>query len=358
MAAVWRLLIGERPPLVQVVKMGLATTLAWGVVELGIGHQDQGPFFAALAALLTMQPSVQQSLSRATERMAGVVAGVAMALLFARLLGIHTWSVGLLILTSLLLAWALRLGPQGLIQVPISALLIVGIGGTSPAFVYDRIVDTAIGAGIGVALNALVVPPAYVEPVRFTVDAVADATVGLLRRIGSELADAEVAHRAEEWLGLSRGLAALVGGAQAALGRADESLRWNPVRRAQATALDAERRRLTVLTRVSVQVRGVARTLHDHLGSEATLSPEALLILAELVNGTADAVARLTEPVEVADDELAAPGAEGAAFIRAVGELRLLARADPGPMWTVYGALIEDLRRIQGEVRPPVPAGA
>jgi uncharacterized membrane protein YgaE (UPF0421/DUF939 family) len=333
---VLRLVTGERIPLIQVVKTALAATLAWGVAELGAGHQ--APFFAALAALLAVQPSVRQSLSRALERMAGVVGGVLMAFVFGALFGVHTWSVGLLLLASLLVAWALRLGPQGAVQVPVSALLVVAIGAGTPGYVRDRILDTALGAAIGVALNALVVPPVYVSPVRTAVVRLGAAIVALLRRIATELERPEAAALVDGWLAASRELVTLAQRAQAAITKAEESLRLNPVRRRQAAEVDAERDRLEVLTRVSVQVRGIARTLHDHLGA-GSLSPTAVRILVDLIGHTASTVEAFVagRPPPVGD------------LPAAVARLRLEARADPGPMWTVYGAIAEDLRRIQGE---------
>ena len=348
----WRLLLGERIPLVQVFKMALAATLAWGVAELGVGHPV--PFFAALAALLCVQPNVQQSLSRAVERTGGVLAGVAVAFAFGQLVGMHTWSIGILLLASLLIAWLLRLGPQAAIQVPISALLVLAVGASTPGFVSARIIDTAVGAAMGVTINALVVPPVHVEPVGAAAKELVDALVALLRRIGGELDDPDAARHVDEWLSDGRELAGLAAAAQAAGTRAEESLLWNPVRRRRAAQLEAERRRLAVLSRVTVQVRGLARTLHDHLLADpGALSPQGRRILAELVDGTADAVARLDEPVEVAGDSPAPAGAESEAFAAAVGLLRIQAREDPGPMWTVYGALVEDLRRIRSEVREP-----
>jgi uncharacterized membrane protein YgaE (UPF0421/DUF939 family) len=334
---VLRLVTGERIPLVQVVKTALAATLAWGVAELGAGHQ--APFFAALAALLAVQPSVQQSLSRALERMAGVVGGVLMAFVFGALVGVHTWSVGLLLLASLLVAWALRLGPQAAVQVPVSALLVVAIGAGTPGYVRDRILDTALGAAIGVALNALVAPPVAVSPVHTAVERLGGAIVALLRRLAAELEHPDAAARIDDWLAASRELATLAQQAQAAVTKAEESLRWNPVRRRRAADVDAERDRLDVLTRVSVQVRGVARTLHDHL-APGSLSPAAVRILVDLVSGTAVAVAAFVAGTPVVPDP---------ELPEAVARLRLEARADPGPMWTVYGAIAEDLRRIQAE---------
>jgi uncharacterized membrane protein YgaE (UPF0421/DUF939 family) len=332
------LFAAERSSLVQVAKTALAGTLAWVAAAL-VGYPK--PFFATLAALLAVQPSIVQSLTRGLERFAGVIGGVTLAYVFGLLFGVHVWTVGLLVLAGLLLGWLLRLGPQGAVQIPISALLVVAIGAGSPGYIQERILETALGAAIGAAINAIVVPPVYVRPVTETVTELADSLVDLLHRIAAELGSPDVAARVVDWLAASRELTGPVEAARSALARAEESLRWNPVRRWRGSTLDSERDRLTVLTRVSVQVRGIARTLHDHLRT-ATPSPAAIAILRDLIDGTARAVARFRDRAPVANDE--------AGFAGQVRRLRAEARQDPSPMWTVYGALAEDLRRIRGEV--------
>jgi len=181
----------------------------------------------------------------------------------------------------------------------------------------------------------------YVEPANKAVRTLADALADVLRRIATELAAPDVADRVPDWLSVSRELTRRVDAARDALVRADDSLRWNPVRRRRGTGLDTEHDRLAVLTRVTVQVRGVARTLHDHLGGAAP-SPPAVEILRRLIDGTADAIARFRDGVPVEPD--------GDGFASEVRALRAEARQDPGPMWTVYGAVAEDLRRIRAEV--------
>jgi uncharacterized membrane protein YgaE (UPF0421/DUF939 family) len=333
---------GVAAALVQIVKTALAATLAWAAAQLLVGHQM--PFFAALAAILAVQPSVAQSLVRSVERSAGVIGGVTLAYLLGRLFGVHAWSVGVLVLAGLLAGWLLRLGPQGAVQIPISALLVVAVGANAGGYIEERVLDTALGAAIGVTINALVVPPVYVDPVGTSVRTLADAVVDLLRQIAAGLPEPDPPRRVPGWLDTSRELTARVARAEAALARAEDSLRWNPVRRRREAGLDVERDRLATLTRISVQVRGVARTLHDHL-REGTLSPRAVAILADLVAGTAEAVARFRDRAPVDPD-----GAEMAGQVQL---LREEARRDPGPMWTVYGALAEDLRRIRTEASVP-----
>ena len=66
--------VSSRGPLLQVLKTSVATIGAWLLCNIMLGQPL--PIFAAIAALLVVQPSVNQSLSKGVERSIGVVAGV------------------------------------------------------------------------------------------------------------------------------------------------------------------------------------------------------------------------------------------------------------------------------------------
>ena len=60
--------------------------------------------------------------------MLSVVAGVALAVLFVSVVGLTWWSLGVLVAASIVVGQLLRLGPH-LVEVPISAMLVLGVGG-------------------------------------------------------------------------------------------------------------------------------------------------------------------------------------------------------------------------------------
>ena len=64
-----------RAPLLQVVKTAAAMILAWTVATIFV--HGELPIFATIAALLVVQPSVNQSVGRAVERSLGVIVGTA-----------------------------------------------------------------------------------------------------------------------------------------------------------------------------------------------------------------------------------------------------------------------------------------
>ena len=140
----------KRSPLLQVAKSAIATIGAWLIA----GWLTPGPLpvFAAIAALLVVQPSVNQSFSKALERRIGVIVGVVIAVVLSLLLGPQSWVVLLAIVVAMLVAWALRASPGTGNQVAISAMLVLALGSSNPEYAIDRILDACAEAGISSSL--------------------------------------------------------------------------------------------------------------------------------------------------------------------------------------------------------------
>src|SRR5918994_2138229 len=154
----------KRVPLLQVLKAAVATIAAWLVA----GWLIPGPLpvFAAIAALLVVQPSVNQSFGKAIERSIGVILGVVIATGISFAFGQSSWIILLAIVVAMLVAWALKMTPGTSNQVAISAMLVLALGSSSPEYALDRVLETLIGAAIGIIVKALIVPPVAVAPAR------------------------------------------------------------------------------------------------------------------------------------------------------------------------------------------------
>jgi uncharacterized membrane protein YgaE (UPF0421/DUF939 family) len=90
------------------------------------------------------------------------VAGVLIAVGVASYVGLTWWSLGAVVAASLIIGRLLRLGAH-LLEVPISAMLVLAVGGAEGA-ALDRVYETLIGAGVGVAVNVVIAAPLYVQP--------------------------------------------------------------------------------------------------------------------------------------------------------------------------------------------------
>ncbi|MGH3705255.1 MAG: FUSC family protein, partial [Agromyces sp.] len=116
----------RRVPILQIAKASAATIAAWLVA----GWLIPGPLpvFAAIAALLVVQPSVNQSFGKAIERSIGVILGVIVATAASLVFGTDSWIILVTIVIAMLVAWALKMTPGTSNQVAISAMLVLALG--------------------------------------------------------------------------------------------------------------------------------------------------------------------------------------------------------------------------------------
>ena len=227
----WREVRVRLPPaLVTVTRLTTAAVIAYSLSSaLTPGAADlTGP----LTALLVMQASAFSTIKMGAVRVGAVLGGVVVATLLSTWVGLTWWSLGAAIAASLLLGQVLRLGAQAL-ETPISAMLILAV--TDPNIAAEiRVLNTLIGAGVGVAFN-LVYPPAM--PTRSAVASVvqvADATAAPLDEAGHALTAGPVSRgEIEEWLGSARKAGRDVADATEAVAALRDSRRLNP--RALAT---------------------------------------------------------------------------------------------------------------------------
>ena len=162
---------GDDAPLgLRTAKTTLAAVISWELARLLPGSQP--PVLAPLTALLVTQLTLVKTITGSLQRVASVTAGVLLALAAADLLGLHWWSVGLVIFVSLAVGQVLKLGSHR-IEMAVSALLVMTLGGTA-GVARTRVLETLIGAAVGVLVNAVLVPPVYIRPASEAIYGLAD----------------------------------------------------------------------------------------------------------------------------------------------------------------------------------------
>jgi uncharacterized membrane protein YgaE (UPF0421/DUF939 family) len=292
---------------VQAAKTAVAAGVSWFIASDVLGNSI--PVFAPLAALLTVQVTLWESISRGLQRIAGVVVGVLVAYAFARLAGINSWSIALVIFVSLVVGRAMRLGQQGSVQVPVSALLVLALGATTPGYAVDRVVDTAIGAGCGILVNLAAPPGTRLADAQAQLLGLANSIAALLRDMASELATAGTAPDWGRYLLRARQFADLASSASGALARTRTAARWSPRGRRDNQAVARLHAGLVLLGHIERAARGTARTLYDAPAGWSA-PPEVASPLAELLRRTAQDIE------EWAAATVVAPGGAGAVVPR------------------------------------------
>lgn len=256
----------------HVVKSGIAAGVSWGLASWLF--QAERPYFAPLAAILTLQVTVAESVSRGLQRIFGVIGGILLAFVFSRWLGVHSWSIGLTVFFALAMATRLRLGAQGIPQVAISALLVMSVGAAA-GYARARALDTLVGAAVAILINALVVPPDYTEEAAAALHLLASALAGALGDIGQDVLTGLDLNEAGHDLARARDVDQALHRARSGIRRAEESLKWNLLLRHRRVRLEHLRVAITVLDHACTQVRGIARTLFITLHRDVTATAES-----------------------------------------------------------------------------------
>lgn len=330
----------KRAPLLQVVKSAVATIGAWLIA----GWLIPGPLpvFAAIAALLVVQPSVNQSLAKALERSVGVVVGVVIAVLLTLLLGQQSWVVLLAIVVAMLVAWAFRASPGTGNQVAISAMLVLALGSSNPQYALDRILETLIGAVIGIIVNALIVPPVLVAPARRDLELLSRELAASLDRLAAALPVQQSREQLHELMLQARLLRPMRDAADAAITAGEESLALNPRRSSHRDELQALRALLDTLSPIVTQVIGMTRAYFDHYDDGLGGEPTVRAIAEQLRRAGHDVLLTAHLTGSVVPDALTSP-------IPAL-TAPLQVKPPASTHWILIGSLLEDLRRIRGEL--------
>lgn len=327
-----------RGPLLQVVKTSIAAIVAWIISSVLL--QQALPIFAAIAALLVVQPSVNQSLAKGIERSIGVILGVVLAYLAGLLFGNASWVVLSAIVVSLVLAWGLRLSPGSSNQIPISAMLVLAIGAQTPAYAADRIIETIIGAAIGLIVNVLIVPPILAAPAHGSVSRLVAAVADTLTRLALALSSPTDRPALDRMLDDARSLRPLQLAAARDLDAATDSLTLNPRGGIYRDSIEADRELLARLSILVTRAIGMARAVHDNYDNSLLGDPIVASISLELERAAHDVQLLGRDEKVGTSDELPPPALTAPLVI-----------AEPDPRhWILVGSLMEDIRRVREEI--------
>jgi hypothetical protein len=339
-----------RTPGIRLGKTTLAAVLSFVVADL-IGT-SAAPVLAPLTSLLVVQVTTYQTVAQSMQRVLSVLAGVLVAVAVASMAGLTWWSLGGVVAASLVVGRLLRLGPQ-LPEVPISGMLILAVGG-APDVVADRVLETLIGAAVGVLVNVLIAPPLYLQPAG---DALAELTgrmAEFMRGLAATLRVEWSRADADRWLDEARALGAQVNHADRVLAQAEESAWLNPRGGRTRERQPRLRTALTGLERCYLSLRELARALLDRTyfvppeQAGSAYSDDVRAALADVLDTAADAIA-----VNPAADGKARVEARLAELERRRNRLGSLLLVDPltdPAAWGQHGALLTAVDRLRVEV--------
>ncbi|WP_405865441.1 MULTISPECIES: FUSC family protein [unclassified Streptomyces] len=345
------------PVVVQTLRSAVAATIAY-VVALRLSPES-APLTAPLTALLVVQVTLYATLTNGVRRVNAVVAGVLVAIAFSLLVGLTWWSLALLIVASLAVGRLVRV-EEYVPEVAISAMLVLGVTAVGDT-AWARVVETLIGAAVGLGCNLLLAPPVWVDEAGESIEGLARRVRRLMLRMGEEAAGRTHVERATERLHEARRLDHDIVEVDAALRQAEDSLRLNPRVREGLLHRVVLRTGLDTLEICTVVMRVLARTFTDlakERDPEPLFAPETGAAVERLLSEIADAVVSFAVLVttsvsvsaESAEARLAAELRQAAATRDKLAQLLLEEVQRDARSWQLYGAVLTEVNRILDEM--------
>ena len=341
-------------------------TVAGYLVAQGAGLHEPPPLIAALTALLVVQATLTSTLVSGVQRVLSVVAGLALAVLFVAVVGLTWWSLGALVAAAIVVGQLLRLGPH-LVEVPISAMLVLGVGASGAESVGgDRVLETLIGAAVGMLVNVLFPPAVQTRYAVRSVERFAGEIAALLDEAAGVLVVGPVdPEQTTRWLQGARRLNRHVPRLDRALAHAEESRRLNVRALRSPGTTSGVRAGLDALEYTSVSLRTLFRAIDDatreRTGVEdADYADTVRRTTAGLLERMGTVVrefggALTAEPGDarrVADDRLAASLAAMAGGRTLVAGLLIEDPRSRTGLWELNSALLTTVDRMLDELGP------
>jgi uncharacterized membrane protein YgaE (UPF0421/DUF939 family) len=249
------------PLLLFAIKSALAAGVSWEIVSTLFGGEAAA--LAVVSAVIVVQVTSWQTVSKSIQRMLGVIIGVSLAVLVAHLLGLNFWTITFMIFFAQILGLFLQNRGQYLAtQIPISAALALVLGATG-SYPLLRVLGTLIGGLIGTAISLIFSPPIYVFKTR---DAIAELTARVadaIPRLAAALAVQLSGAESRQVYTAIREVEQQVSATEQAYSLGVDSTRLNPwARRARRLLVDYPDM-LQALDRLVRQMRRIAYTINE-----------------------------------------------------------------------------------------------
>ncbi|MEU5990490.1 aromatic acid exporter family protein [Spirillospora sp. NPDC047418] len=346
----------------RIARLTLTAVLAFVLADTVLPPDTPEPLLSPLTALLVVQFSVVGTIRASILRVLSVTSGVLVAVMAASTIGFSWWALGITICAALVIGHVLRLG-EHVLEAPISAMLIFALGTSSGAGAAERVLETLIGAGTGLAAT-LLVPSVRVRPAEDAVQDVAERLRALIEGIAEGLRGDRTQGEAARWQEEAERLARELSRTDQDLGAAEESVKLNPRARRLVDAGVALRNAMETMEHSMLSLRGLTRSLADDEGfgerGRLLTDPTLRARLADALSGIAASIAaygRLARSDLARDARpfLAENDLEVRVDVARERRARLRrdlhGRAAAGDLWPLYGEVSMDIDRLIENLR-------
>lgn len=241
----------------QIAVAGIAGAVSWQVGDLLI---TDGGVVAAIVCSLSIRVSLHKSIREGFGQIVGTVIGASVALFAVSVFNMGFIAVGITVVMCSVVARALHLGEVASVNVPVTALIVIGPG-LSGTTALHRLGSTLIGAAIAIVFSYFSHPKTPVGRAIDLITNVSHKAANLLAEMSEGVAAGYTQKEAGNWLAKARLLIEDIPALRSQSVEARGYARWFPT--AEKDEAEDVYIRGIALEHTVVQVRTIARTLFD-----------------------------------------------------------------------------------------------
>jgi uncharacterized membrane protein YccC len=301
------------------LQAGLGAGIAWFVAHDVIGRPS--PFFAPIAAVITLASSVGQRARRTVELVVGVAIGIGIGDGIILLIGTGPWQVGLVVVLAIGAAAAVGGGTPLVVQSASSAVLVATLTAPGTGLPYTRFFDALVGGAVGLTVMTILLPLNPLTVIRRAADPALQALADGLHAIADGLKSGDAGAVRGALDGLRTAEANFSGFDQAAIA-AGENVAFAPARWRTRGALSQYVEGADHVTYALRNVRVLARRVMTALTDGEPVPeclPTSITLLGDAVDLLRQEWARGAEPVATRERALRAAAESGRAYEEGVG---------------------------------------
>ena len=241
----------------QIVVAGISGSVAW---IIGDSLVPNGGVVAAIVSTLSIRISLHKSLREGFGQIVGTAIGAGVALLTVSTFNFGFIAVGTTLVLCAVVARALHLGEVASVNVPVTALIVIGPGISGSTAVH-RLASTLIGAAVAIFFSYFSVPNTPIDRARIQIKNVSQKAAALLAQMSEGVAAGYTQKDAGKWLAQARLLVEEIPAIRAQSVEARSHARWFPT--AEKDVAEEMYIEGIATEHTLVQVRTIARTLFD-----------------------------------------------------------------------------------------------
>jgi uncharacterized membrane protein YccC len=241
----------------QIAVAGLSGGVAWFI---GDSVVEGGGVVAAIVSTLSIRISLHKSIREGFGQIVGTAIGAGTALLAVSIFNFGFIAIATTIILCAVVARALHLGEVASVNVPVTALIVIGPG-ISQTTAAHRLGSTLIGAAVAIVFSYFSHPKTPADRAREQIARVSKKAAELLAEMSEGVAAGYTQKDAGQWLASARLLVEEIPAIRSQSVEARSHARWFPT--AEKDVAEELYIEGIAAEHTLVQVRTIARTLFD-----------------------------------------------------------------------------------------------